>query len=137
MIAGQLQMIALFGVCHAAAGEERAPQERSAAAVVLQYAEVDVQRQCLPGLVAELADNALQLAGIRDLKNQFFPTLLLFRQAVKAQVKRLVKQFRQPLGKLRIFRDDADLPCIERVAVQQHAVGFRSGAAAALHRHAA
>jgi len=127
-------MITLFRVGDAAAGEKRSPQEGCAAAVLLQYAKIDVHSQRLPGFVAELADDALQLGRVGDLEDQLFPSLLLLRQTIKAQVKGPVKQLRQPPRKLRILRDDANLPGIEGIAVEQDPVCLRPGTADPLHR---
>ena len=48
-----------------------------------------------------------------------------------------MEQFGQPLCKLRVLGDDADLPGVKGIAVQQYTVCLSTGAADTLHRHPA
>ena len=132
----ELQVVALQGVRDAAPGEEDAPEEGGAAALLLQEAEIDVQDQVLLRGVAQEVDDVVELFLVRDLEDPL-ALLPLLRHPVKAQGEGPLKDLGQPLGKARVLRNDADLGGVEGVAVEQNAVGLRPGAAVALHRKAA
>ena len=118
-------MVALPGVGHRAAGQERAPEEGRAAAGLLQGREVNVQRQALRVHPIGLVDEP-QLVRRLDGKH---PLALPFRKPVEGQAERLPEQGGQPLGKGLVLRDDAYFSAAEGVAVEQNSVCLRLGAA--------
>ena len=59
---------------------------------------------------------------------------LSVRQTVKGDLEGLFEQRGQPLGKCLALGDDAELAGREGIAVSQHAVGLRLGAALAAQR---
>ena len=123
----QLQVVALGGLGGAAAGKERAPQKRGAAAVLLQQAEVDVEHRALAGVEAKGVHDAAGLLPVRDLKDVFL--LPLRRQAVKGEAKGPVQKGGEPLREALALRDDPHLLGGKGVAVEQRTVGLRPGAA--------
>ena len=121
-------MVALLGVGDRAPRQERPPEEGHAAAGLLQDSEVDVQGHSLPLRAVGLADN-LQLFRVLNGENML---ALPLGEAVKGDFKGLFEQQGQPLGKGVVFGDDPHLPAGKGVAVQQHPVGLRLGAAFAV-----
>ena len=131
----QLQMIALFRVGDTAPRQKGPPQEGRPAALVLQQPEVHMEHQILPGIVAQLVDDAVQLAPVGDAEDQLPP--LLLRQTVEFQTEGPLEQPGQPGGKVSALGNDPHLCGAEGIAVEQHTIGLSSGAAQALHRHPA
>ena len=129
-------MIALQRIGNAPPGKEDAPQEGSAAALLLQHGEVDVQHQILPGIIAQQVCDMIQFLSVRDLEHHL-ALCPRFRLAVKVKIERPVEQLRKACGKVGILRDDTDLRGAERVAVEQDTVGLRPGAAQLQNRQAA
>ena len=132
----ELQVVALQGIRDAAPGEEDAPEEGGAAALLLQEAEIDVQDQVLLRGVAQEVDDVVELFLVRDLEDPL-ALLPLLRHPVKAQGEGPLEDLWQPLGKAGVFCDDTDLGGVEGMAVEQDPVCLRPGAAVALHRKAA
>ena len=122
---GQLQVVALPGVGHRAAGQEGPPEEGRPAAGLLQGREVDMQRQGLRVHPIGLVDEP-QLVRRLDGKH---PLALPLRKPVKGQAERLSEQCGQPLGKGLVLCNDAYLTAAEGIAVQQHPVCLRLGTA--------
>lgn len=94
-----------------------------------------MEHQILPGIVAQLIDDAVQLAPVGDAEDQLPP--LLLRQTVEFQTEGPLEQPRQPGGKVGALGNEPHLCGAEGIAVEQHTIGLSSGAAQALHRHPA
>ena len=130
---GQLQVVPLSRVGHRPPGQKGPPQEGGPAAVLLQHGEVDVQGQGRPVRAVGLMDG-LQLAGVLDGEDVLS---LPLGQAVEGEPEGFFEQDGQPLGKGLVLGDDAHLVPAEGVAVEQHPVGLRLGAALLVHLQAA
>ena len=63
-------MIAFFRVCDTASGQKRPPQERRAAAILLQKGKVHMQHQRLAGIIAQRVHDTAELFRLGDLKHQ-------------------------------------------------------------------
>ena len=122
---GQLQVVALPGVGDRPSRQEGPPEEGGAAAALLQHGEVDVEGQG-PGVCAEGLVQRRQLIRVGDLEDLLAASL---GQAVKGEPECLFKQQGQPLGKGSVFGHDPGLGGVEGVAVKQHPIGLRLGAA--------
>ena len=94
-----------------------------------------MEHQILPGIVAQLVDDAVQLAPVGDAEDQLPP--LLLRQTVEFQAEGPLEQSGQPGGKVSALGNEPHLCGAEGIAVEQHAVGLGPCAAQALHRHPA
>ena len=125
---GQLQVVPLFRVGHRAPRQEGPTEEGHAAAGLLQDSKVDVQGHSLSLRSVGLADG-LQLLRVLNGENMLS---LPLGKAVKGDFKGLFEQQGQSLGKGVVFGDDPHLPAGKGVAVQQHPVGLRLGAALAV-----
>ena len=68
---GQLQVIALLRVRDAAPGQKGPPHKGSAAALVLQQAEIHVQHQA--GVIAQQVHDPGQLVALGDAEDQLVP----------------------------------------------------------------
>ena len=123
---GQLQVVALFRVGHAATGQKGAPHEGLHGALLLQHAEIDVLAQGPVQLQAEGLKDPGQFFPVPD-EEAALPGPILRRELIEIQIESPAKQPGQPPGRVRAGGDDADLPGGEGVAVQQHPVGLRQG----------
>ena len=125
---GQLQVVPLFRVGDRPSRQKSPTEEGHAAAGLLQDSKVDVQGHGLSLRTVGLADG-LQLLRVLNGKNMLSIPLW---KAVKGDSKGLFEQQGQSLGKGVVFGDDPHLPAGKGVAVQQHPVGLRLGAALAV-----
>ena len=81
-----------------------------------------MEHQILPGIVAQLVDDAVQLAPVGDAEDQLPP--LLLRQTVEFQTEGPLEQPGQPGGKVGALGNEPHLRGAEGIAVEQHAVGL-------------
>ena len=129
-------MIALGRVRDRAARQKRAAQKREALGLVLQNAEIDVQRHARRGAVVKGGKNMPDFFSAVNAEHTLAGRARI-RLQIKAEAERLFEQLRQPRGKIGAFRHDAHSRGRKGIAVQQHAIGFCHGAAFRRNRQTA
>ena len=124
----QFHMVALPRVGDASPGEERTPEERRLAAVLLHHRQVHMERQCVLRVKAEGFHDRLDFIAVPYLEHQ------LSRRrkagvAVEGQIKSFFEQLRQNISKIPAFGDDFNTVSGEIVGKQQNAEALRQSAA--------
>ncbi len=126
-------MVALLGVADRAPRQKGPPEEGGTAAVLLQHGEVHMEGH-RSRVQPEAAPDRLQLVRAAEGED----TLPLpLRQPVEVQPEGFFEQGGQTLGEGAALGDNAGLPPVEGVAVQQHPVGLRLGTAPSVQPGAA
>ena len=118
-------MIPLSRVGDGAPGQKGPPEEGRPAALLLQHAEVDVQRRG-PVVPPQQLLHSGELAGVLHGEDVL---ALPVGQAVKGEAKGPAQQLGQALGKGVALGDDPDLSGGEGIAVEQHPIALGLGAA--------
>ena len=126
-------MVALRRVGHRAAGQKRAAEKGQPLRVLLQNAEIQMERHRFRRTQTVGLKNPQELLLVRDGQLALSAGVRL-GLLVKAEAEGLAEQLRQPFGKVRALRQNADEVRRKGVAVEQHAVGLRRRLRAARKR---
>ena len=133
---GKLHMVALPRIRHTAPCQEGSPEEGHLTAFLLHNRVIHMQRQGIPLGKAEGLHDGGELPLLPNLKHQF-PRSRQTGITVKVQIKGLLEQLGQHMGKLPAFGDDFDAVVLKAVAVEQDSEALGQGAAGLCGQHPA